>query len=465
MTGWPSRADDSEATRALCSAGYLDHNFAYRVASLLMTQDLRAIAPSVGVDLKPVLRHHVVAMRIGRDHSARLSLTLVLTIVLSGLSAWFLLLGLAAGTGVIIANDLARRRLIVQRLRHDTFRERPNPPEEPNREVALRLEEIDEAQRGNVTVFSGYRPFVGYGDHAEGWSFALPVVAPSGLDGPAGEPVPFDATDLTDRVRAQLAEAADTPGTKALGPPLRELRVEERLFVNGRSLNPRFLVEGTPVTSVDVGEFVGAVGDVPRHYLCAHVPSWGGQVVASLFFRFTTDGQLLYAECERSILGPVLTRFAPEERTDEVVDGKELAEVVGNAIVQVVPAMLSAPLELVRALNFRSVCARKASRAEHLAAHDLNFDHGAVESVREIAADGRYHTHFQHSDARKHLKVVERHVLEALTEFLDEHNVDTRELRSRQMTILNEGIIQTGGTSNVGAQAVGKQASATQEAR
>jgi hypothetical protein len=52
-------------------------------------------------------------------------------------------------------------------------------------------------------------------------------------------------------------------------------------------------------------------------------------------------------------------------------------------------------------------------------------------------------------------------VLAALLDFLDERGVDTTEFRNRQMTILNQGVIQTGGISNVGNQAIGSEATAT----
>jgi hypothetical protein len=42
--------------------------------------------------------------------------------------------------------------------------------------------------------------------------------------------------------------------------------------------------------------------------------------------------------------------------------------------------------------------------------------------------------------------VVERQLLDSLVEFLDEHDVDTSEMRQRESTILNNGVMMTGGS-------------------
>jgi len=127
----------------------------------------------------------------------------------------------------------------------------------------------------------------------------------------------------------------------------------------------------------------------------------------------------------------------------------------------VASAVPRAPVRVVRDLTFRWRWERRRAVERAIARQDLGYNYGARFSVREEATDANYHNYFQKTDAAKHLKLIERHVLAALLDFLDEHGVDTTEFRNRQMTILNQGIIQTGGTSNVGNQAVGSEATAT----
>ena len=93
---------------------------------------------------------------------------------------------------------------------------------------------------------------------------------------------------------------------------------------------------------------------------------------------------------------------------------------------------------------------------------DPVFDFGARVSVREMALSPDYHNYFQVVDAGRITALVERHALAALREFLDSRGYDITDFRAQQQTILNQGVIQQGGMSIVGNQAVGAGASANQ---
>ena len=65
--------------------------------------------------------------------------------------------------------------------------------------------------------------------------------------------------------------------------------------------------------------------------------------------------------------------------------------------------------------------------------------------MRELATEPRYSRYFQRLDKEMHVKIVERRVLDAIVSFLDEHGVDTSELKHRRETILNQGVMISGG--------------------
>jgi hypothetical protein len=457
---WPRRTDEHEATRALCVAAYQDHRLAEKVAELLMTRDLRAIAPSVGVDLRPVLLHHLAALRHRLLYYSALTVVLAMTVLVSFQSLSAVLLGLLSAAVLVVADDQRRRRVITERLAAGGPLDPSLPVDAVLRE---RLDAVDRAQRGNVTMFSGFRPFVGYGESLEQWSFALPVRPAGGFDGKSQDTAvePFTALQLVGHVEQRLLAAGGSPG------PVHGLRVEHRLFVNGVALadDPTLRPQpgAEPPTSLDVTEFVGDPVAAPRHYLCAHVVSSGGHIVASVFLRFTTDRRLLHVECEQAVMPPVARRYAPKESPNGRIGGRELGELVLTAPFRGVVDLLSAPFRLVWLVAFRTRCAVAGTQARRQARDERAYDHGAAASARELAADTAFHDQFQQADATRHLRSVERVALEAVTEFLERHNVDTAELRNRQTTILNKGIIQTGGTSNIGVQAVGRGAAATAE--
>ena len=90
------------------------------------------------------------------------------------------------------------------------------------------------------------------------------------------------------------------------------------------------------------------------------------------------------------------------------------------------------------------------------------FDYGATDSIRQAGTNGYYSHYFQKADATMINQMLEGQILNTIVDFLDEHNVDTSEIKERRTTILNSGIIVHGGDVNAQALAVGQQATAKQ---
>ena len=94
-----------------------------------------------------------------------------------------------------------------------------------------------------------------------------------------------------------------------------DMKVEERLFVNGRHLkgNEDFLPNGEmapPAVSVGTRLLLEATLDPTpdaRTYVCVEMPGWQGQLVVTLFVRAVHAGGSLYVEWEYRVLPPLLT--------------------------------------------------------------------------------------------------------------------------------------------------------------
>jgi hypothetical protein len=93
------------------------------------------------------------------------------------------------------------------------------------------------------------------------------------------------------------------------------------------------------------------------------------------------------------------------------------------------------------------------------------FNYGAERSLREHASDWRYRVYFQRLDEEMHLKTVEQRLLDTLIDFLDEHQIDTSALKERETTILNNGVMVSGGTLRADTLAVGDKAHASSSTR
>ncbi|MGW6443440.1 hypothetical protein [Lentzea sp. NPDC055074] len=531
----PTAFSPDDTTRYLCVAARTDEGFAERMTKALVTDDLHAVAPSVGFSLRPVLLHALAGMRQRRVRDWGLLAATALALILSPL--WTVLALLIV---LPVAGGLARRAAESRRLRDAVLalvtlailllvtvsivsalgtapaptrtRPRPEPPvddwlvglpwlalltglgmyalvvwsEWQTRQTLLseltraafrpesapplpasqawltdRLAAIDETERGNVTVYDGFTPFIGHGPLVSTWSFALPSLRPDSEAG-AESVVALDAVDLVAHVRDRLAgigvEPDELPG----------LFLTERAFVSGNALtmHPALLPERDqpPLPSLpveDLSRLAARPHGSARHYLCAQVPSWGGEVVASTFLHFSTDGRLLYLQCDRTVLGPLWQQYHDVDRISPVLTAGAIGRILARAASGLAGGVPRAPFRVLRDATFHWRWQRHRTVERAIAEQDLGYSYGARFSVREEATDTNYHNYFQKTDAAKHLKLIERHVLAALLDFLDERGVDTTEFRNRQMTILNQGVIQTGGISHVGNQAIGSEATAT----
>lgn len=395
-------------------------------------------------------------------------------------------------------------------LRRDTFDpERLPRPGHLEPWAAARIAAVADAQRGNVSCYSGHSPFVGYGRRDGEWTLSVPLLPAD--PGPGGERGPrtvggFDAWDVVERLRHRLRGAAQEPGAplrgvgsgdRATGRAAAErdgaggwdgaggrdglggrpgaegriegLVVEDRVFVSGREVvrDGRLLPDPLrpPATRLptEALRWIARRPDgVARHFLASHVPLWGGEIVPTHFLHVAVEGRTLHLRCERFVLGPVrrdlhvvdlLPAGAPTARRRRSLALRALRR-SGGALWAAPRSCLSDALADRR----RRVRRRHEARA---AGDDPAYDRGARISVREAAQGPEYFHHFQLVDALRTLNALDRHALAAVRDFLDDHGVDTTDFRTQTQTILNHGVLQTGGVSVVGNQAVGTGAQAT----
>jgi hypothetical protein len=558
MPVWsPGAGPDGDVTRYLCVAARTDERFGERVVDEVVADEMRAVAFSVGVDLKPVLRHCLAAWRQRQRRDVALVAAVTITFLLaplwtvigvgclvlagwaarvalarkpsqrhmpylsslsgflvavavlvsvivafgirsafgsvSGLAAWLLgptwigvliLIGLVVMWALVAQDKLATHRTLVRELRRSAFSPQAAPPAGNGQPwIAPRLAAIDEAaDGGNVTVYSGYEPFIGFGLAVGGWSFALPILpagAQKGLAGPRHQVIPFTTPELIGYVRARLraasqdGAAASQDGAAAsqdgAGDRLDALILQERVFVSGSALatEARLLpnrgdVPASRLPAQEVERIALHPRGAARHCLCAHVPSWGGEIMASTFLHLSTAGEVLYLRCDRRVLSPVSSAHHDVDRLTETTTGGQYLRLFAETIAELPGMIAGAPRRAIHRglLGWRHD--QQLLRDRACAEEDLAFDYGARVSVREMASDPNYQNFFQAADTDKHFSIVTRLVLAAIVDFLDDHGVDTAEFRVQQMMILNQGIIQSGGVSVVGSQAVGTGAQATQ---
>jgi hypothetical protein len=449
----------TEASRYLCAAAYLDRGFADRVVERVLRERHRAVAPSYGVDLHAVVRHCLAARR--HKFARALVLTALLLVafpVFSVLGASplgaALRVGVLAWGVVFVSRCVNRYEILAGRLLRDRFDVRAAPRASTFDEKLIR--ELERHQLANVTVYSGFSPFVGCGLDRGGWSFVVDIrKGKETLDG-TQRPQAFDVEDL-------YAALLDT--VRSLRIPT--LRVEDRLFMNGRDVRgERWILPddyARPLPWVDpavVHEYMRAPTHRVRHYLTVQLVDWRGELVLSLFLRCNLVGGSLFCEGNYFLLPPVKEKYHEVDDVSAFPDSRALVREVALSAVSAPFLLVLAPFEVVERLFARGTRWLERRATRRMIRNRPMFDYGAATTIRQEGMSPNYRHYFQKLDELMYTKLVQKKVFESIATFLDARGIDTSELRERQRTILNSGVIITGGEIKADSLAVGSGARA-----
>lgn len=443
----------NEPSRLLSAAAHLDPAFAQRAVRDIMLERHRALAPSAGIALGAVLRHCVAARSRRQVRNVLLVLlTLPGLLALFNDDLWALLACTAISWGVVFAELWTARYRVA--ARHLALGADQAPPAHlpPGAEAVIR--ELEAIETSNVVVYSGYRPWVGSGAVQGGWTFAVNVRKGAEEHGGRRTPRPFTEDELHAHVADRL-HATELPG----------LRLTDRVYVDGERVRDdrRFLEHrhGRPRTTLPGDELARADAqgphDVVRRVRSASVVGWGGEVTFTVQLDFCIEGASLYADATYCALMPVQASYRQVDAIDPRPRLGTRLRAAGEALLTTFLLPI-APVKALKELQATGKAWRRRSRAAREIHRNPRFDYGATTSLRELAQAREYRRHFQFIDRDMFAKILEREILDAIVEFLDDHDIDTSDLEERQATVLNNGVIVTGGALSAQSLAVGQQA-------
>ena len=327
-------------------------------------------------------------------------------------------------------------------------------PISPSLEQKLRA--IFHTQDGNVVVYSGFSPFAGAGFYAGGWSFAVDATKGKQELGATRAPVPFKVSEMYDCVADVI---------KGLG--LSNVSLEDKLYVNGqeirndrRFLDHPFARPNTQVAPSLMKEFMESPTEDIRYYKCIRVTSWRGELIVSIFLRFSMAGKNLYMEADYLLLPPLKEEYYTIDTIEPALTGRKIWELVAQSFYAFFPDWLFSPVRVLSWALRDWLTAREHKNVERLIRDNPAFDYGTSTSLRQFASSSEYRRYFQRLDKEMYVKIIERQILESIVNFLDARNIDTTDLKERQETILNNGVIVTGGAFTAENIAVGERARA-----
>ncbi|RJL24758.1 hypothetical protein [Bailinhaonella thermotolerans] len=412
-------------------------------------------------------------------------------------SAWiFSLLMLLAAAGVVVGYRVVVYRVLAGSLApggNATVPEATGPD-------ADRLEYVETAQWGNVTLYSNENPFIGAGNVQRAWSIAVEL--DRARDGSSGardarEPRPeirLDPLDLHDFVRTRLSQMRDEVAHPA--ERIERLHPSDHVVAAGRfnqvdwpttrmrgresggegPIHPLVNREGLlPVTNASPAAIralirqpqggvryyqrvtVGA--EMPPIYDETGAPLAPGadqEILVSAFIHLAVEGRMLYTQFVVTVLPPVRDEYHVVDLLPSLTPFWMGVEALRSLRLSIFRDILGAPYRLIRhgvLLALRNV------RYKNPAKYVL-FDYGARVSVRELGAEREPWTYMQRLDSFKYTRLIEERLTEAVLDYLERHNVDTAAYRQQAAGIIQAGTLITGGTFH-GPTAVGAAAQAT----
>jgi hypothetical protein len=447
----------SDPTRYLSAGAYLSRTVRDLVFTHVINEKHKAIVASYGVDLATVAGHCLLARRQKMARDGLICGLAILFLGASVLSAPIVMLLILLGAWGIVVFDSYNTKFNILGA---CFGKKSFDPDRIQNQLKpsdkTKLAEIAALQKGNVVVYGGFSPFVGSGIDVGGWSFTTKINKGKEEHGKRLTPMPVHPEEMHQALTRAIYD---------LG--LDGVSVEDKLYVDGEEIRDdrTFLSHplGRPYSTVDpatVRNFIANSTSAVRHYKCIQTVSWKAELVLSIFIRFTKVKNNLFAEASYFLLTPLLDFY---HQIDNLRPTPTLREVVDLLILSAIKApFMFLYSSMVTLFNLLSpfIEWRAEKDARKAIEEKPAFNYGAVTSIRERVTSGSYRRDFQRLDKEMHLKIIQRQILDCITEFLESKNVDTSDLDERKEQIINYGVIVSGGSVQAQNIAAGNQAMA-----
>jgi hypothetical protein len=439
------RDDDRETTRYLSAATQISLDYARRVVNRVIHEPYRALAPAYGADVTVVARWALDSLRRIVVRDTLLTIDLLFGVVLCWLfyslssPRWLwtpiAVLIMLTTAFIIVMNEHWVRWYRI--LGHQMLRGGFNPGKAPGSSsprVNQRLKAIADRRNGNLVVFREHSAFAGSGIRLGREQIVIDVSrGEEADDGSPTEPSPFTTVD----VHTAMLNAINAI-------KLRDMHVEERVFVNGRHVLGNQKLQRQPLeppySSVSKELLLNAV-EYPtpdaRAYVCAEIHGWQGQLVVTMFTRAVRTGDWLYIEYSFYLLRPIKLMYMNVDLLYEESWMRSIRKSLAWSIWRTVPLLVSAPFALAMQTAERlSWRAREATQAYYID-HGQAFDYGALRSIREDASGGNRQHYFLARDETMYLLLLQKSLLREVRHFLREHNIASEDFDEQVKVIIN----------------------------
>jgi hypothetical protein len=458
--GYSRWDEDRETTRYLSARTQLFISYADYVVREIVNEPFRALAPAYGVDLAAVAKWAIGSLHRRRRRDLALSVILVAglaTLILLGLFTryWPGVVAAASvtlllGWAVALTEYLDRYRCVHKHMLRGQFNPDDAPePADPQQRDRLRV--LSRHRSGNLVIFRGRRAFAGSGYRVPKVGGPLVIDVSKGKSDDDDDDRSEDSDkdhkkkqqDVTpdqftnEDVHAAIVEAMDDLG-------LRDVWVEERLFVNGRHIqgDPHYLPSPhePPTTSVNPALLRQATRHPTpdaRVYICVEMRGWQGQLIVTLFARAVHLGGSLYIEWSFYVLPPVSPQFQSIDYLYDAIEIRRFWRATLRWACRTPKTLMLAPLAVGRSYRKERSARRYITRQRRAIERGQVFDYGASRSAREYASGWQRQHYFLERDEIMFILVAQEKLTRVVRDFLKSKNVDLDQLEP-QIKVIND---------------------------
>ncbi len=247
-----------------------------------------------------------------------------------------------------------------------------------------------------------------------------------------------------EQLRSTLQQLGTDPGPENLPG----LQVRDRLYIAEADIcDDRGLLSN----GLDVRPAIKNHRSAAHHFLEISVPIAGGELVTTVLLRVSVKGRCLSLD----VATCALTRTPHEYQMIDAFAEHGTSAVFRSAVRSVF-ALPADVTRLWRMAEIPWVLARARSSAKdrtHIPRRGVTV--GARVAVRVEKADDWKHAQLDKTVIYEDMKIIEQRILKATKDYLKAHDVDISMFEKQATNIINSGVLNMGGKTEVNQSAVG----------
>ncbi|MCX6077492.1 MAG: hypothetical protein NTW78_11505 [Campylobacterales bacterium] len=300
----------------------------------------------------------------------------------------------------------------------------------------------------NICIFSDKKPFIGSGIISKNFSFVLPIDKAKKSIINESSIIDFSEDEIYNSIQESLSKNSNT---------------FQKLYINGTLVNN----DNNLLSAIDTGklekeiwqEYSKKNNNIIRRYICISNISESEEVQTNFFIRFVKQDTNLFIELTSTLLLPVSSKYRMIEQLSQKISFIRFVIILQTSMMSSIINIfksLSYGFNFIFNLNERIF---EKNRIKTQIEENPFFDYGEKSTLREDISDVSLNTFYNIMDEQQLSKQIEKSFFIHLVKFLDSKNIDTFELTQQETTIINHGLIMSGGEFKAENMALGKKSS------